>query len=156
MKNQESGRSLIEIIGVLAIGAIMIASAYAIYQSIENRQTRLIASETLKDVAKKTKTLYEFSGYKDVSITQLVTDGALTNSDAPIGTNWSISGIDNNDNTCTTNDVCSRFKITISGLSKDDCNYFATKKTDDWATDGKTISNNACADGNNTITFTVK
>ena len=119
---EESGRSLVEIIGVLAIGAIMIASAYSIYQSINNRQTRLIASETLKDVAAKTKTLYEFSGYGNVKLAQLQTDGVLTNTNPPIGGAWDIKSADGG----------AAFTITLKKLSYDDCEYFAIKKTD-WA-----------------------
>lgn len=123
---EESGRSLVEIIGVLAIGAIMIASAYSIYQSINNRQTRLIASETLKDVAAKTKTLYEFSGYGNVNLSQLQTDGVLTNTNPPIGGAWEIKAT--SDGTA--------FTITLKQLSYDDCEYFAVKKSD-WAKEKK-------------------
>ena len=55
---EQSGRSLIEIIGVLAIGTIMIVAAYRVYNTIDQRQKRMIASDTLEDVAKKTKLLY--------------------------------------------------------------------------------------------------
>ena len=154
MRKEESGRSLIEIIGVLAIGAIMIASAYSIYKSIDNRQTRLIATETLKDVATKTKTLYEFSGYENVSVAQLQTDGVMSNTDTPIGGSWEIKGIkDDNE--------YSKFQIEIKKLNYDDCNYLAVKKTD-WAI-GKKVngSNNGnCltnpVNNQNTITFIVK
>lgn len=126
MKQQESGRSLVEIIGVLAISAIMIASAYGIYRSVENRQNRLIASETLKDIAKKTKTLYEFSGYERVSIDQLKEDGVLSNVNPPIGDSWDIKGIKYNSENYT------MFVITLKNLSYDDCKYFIIKKSD-WA-----------------------
>ena len=132
---EESGRSLVEIIGVLAIGAIMIASAYSIYQSINSRQTRLIASETLKDVAAKTKTLYEFSGYGNVNLSQLQTDGVLTNTNPPIGGGWSIASADDGD----------AFIITLKQLSYDDCEYFAVKKSD-WAKEKK-INNKKVGDG---------
>ena len=132
---EESGRSLVEIIGVLAIGAIMIASAYSIYQSINNRQTRLIASETLKDVAAKTKTLYEFSGYGNVNLSQLQTDGVLTNTNPPIGGAWEIK----------TTSGGTAFTITLKQLSYDDCEYFAVKKSD-WAKEKK-INNKKVSDG---------
>ena len=145
---EESGRSLVEIIGVLAIGAIMIASAYSIYQSINSRQTRLIASETLKDVAKKTKTLYEFSGYGNVSLSQLQTDGVLTNTNPPIGKDWHIASADGGD----------AFIITLKKLSYDDCEYFAIKKTD-WAKE-KTVNgavNGSCSNNDeNKVDFKVQ
>ena len=151
---EESGRSLVEIIGVLAIGAIMIASAYSIYQSINSRQTRLIASETLKDVAAKTKTLYEFSGYGDLTATggldKLVTDCVLTNTNPPIGGGWSIASADGGD----------AFIITLKQLSYDDCEYFAVKKSD-WAkekkinSDGGTCVKNPTGD-KNMVSFKVQ
>jgi hypothetical protein len=47
---EQSGRSLIEIVGVLAIGVIMIASAYNMYRSIDQRQKRMIAYEDVKEI----------------------------------------------------------------------------------------------------------
>jgi Tfp pilus assembly protein PilE len=135
---EESGRSLIEIVGVLAIGTIMIAAAYSIYRSIDNRQKRLIASETIKETAQNIKTMYEFVNppYVTANITpaQLVADGALAKADTPIGTGWSIAGYNSN----------TQFKIKIEGLSYDDCNYFAVKKAD-WA---DKILVNGSEDGN--------
>ena len=54
---EESGRSLIEIIGVLAIGAIMVSAAFSMYKTSNQRQKRLIATETMRDIVTKTKTL---------------------------------------------------------------------------------------------------
>ncbi|MBR3148383.1 MAG: hypothetical protein IKF41_03525 [Alphaproteobacteria bacterium] len=121
---EESGRSLIEIIGVLAIGAIMVAGTYAIYNSTNQKQKRLIASETMKDIAIKTKTLLEYSGYQNVSVDFLIEAGALNNDKAPAGDkNWSItSSIDGTE-----------FSINLTGLTFDECAYFSTKKFD-WAT----------------------
>lgn len=151
MRKEESGRSLVEIIGVLAIGAIMIASAYSIYRAIENRQARLIASETLKDVATKTRTLYEFSGYENVSVSQLKSDGVLSNTNTPIGGGWNIKGIKEDGEFL-------KFQIELEKLSYDDCNYFAVKKSD-WAI-GKKINGSddgKCKNSNeNKIIFIAK
>ncbi len=120
---EQSGRSLIEIIGVLAIGALMISATFTMYRSANQRQKRLIASETLKDIATKTKTLLEYSGYQPVSIDYLIESGALNNDKAPIGdADWSVtSSIDGTE-----------FSINLTGISFDDCAYFVTKKFD-WA-----------------------
>ena len=89
---EQSGRSLIEIIGVLAISGIMVSAVFSMYQSISNRQKRMIASENLKEVATKTKTLLEYSGYQPVSVDFLVESGALNNTKAPIGSeDWSVT-----------------------------------------------------------------
>ena len=121
---EQSGRSLIEMSGVLAIGAIMISAVFAMYHSIDGRQKRLIASETLHDIAQKTQTLLKYSGYTPVSVDFLMESGVLKNDKAPMGSNgWSVtSSIDG-----------SEFSINLVGLTFEECAYFATKKFD-WAT----------------------
>ena len=143
---EQSGRSMIEVIGVLAIGVIMIAAAYNMYKSIDQRQKRLIASETIAEVAKKTKILYEFSGYKNVSLNALKTKGAISDTRAPIGSGWSVNSENNG----------SEFSIKLTGLNYDECKYFSIKKAD-WAQSVKANSSNSCGkSSNNTITFMVK
>ena len=92
---EESGRSLIEIVGVLAIGVIMIAAAYNMYKTIDQRQKRMVAYEDVKEVARKTKILYEYSGYDNVSINKLVSAEALSSNKAPIGS-WSLESYNSN------------------------------------------------------------
>ena len=82
---EQSGRSLIEIIGVLAIGAIMLSATYSMYHSTNEKQKRLIASEELKDIVTKTKTLLEYSGYTPVSVDFLIESGVIANDKAPAG-----------------------------------------------------------------------
>jgi len=121
---EQSGRSLIEIIGVLAIGGAMVVTSYGIYNSINSKQKRLIASEALKDIASKTQTLLQYSGYEPVSVDFLIESGALKNNKSPIGgQDWSV----------TSSFDGSEFSINLVGLSYDDCAYFTTKKFD-WAT----------------------
>ena len=121
---EQSGRSLIEIIGVLAIGAIMVSGTYAIYNSTNQKQKRLIAASSLENIATKTKTLLEYSGYGPVSVDFLIEAGALTNDKAPAGgQDWSVtSSIDGTE-----------FSINLVDLSYDECAYFTTKKLD-WVT----------------------
>ena len=121
---EQSGRSLIEIIGVLAIGAIMVSGTYAIYNSTNEKQKRLIAGTELQNIATKTKTLLEYSGYQNVSVDFLIESGALKNNKAPAGNqNWSV----------TSNFDGTEFSINLSGLTYDECAYFTTKKLD-WTT----------------------
>ena len=121
---EQSGRSLVEIIGVLAIGAVMTVATYNIYTSISKRNKNMVASETLKDIATKTKTLLEYSNYKPVSVDFLIEAGVLKNSKAPIGnSNWSVTPSYNYE----------EFSINLYGLKYEECSYFATKNFD-WAT----------------------
>lgn len=145
---QESGRSMIEIVGVLAIGLVMIVSAYNMYKSIDQRQKRLVASEAIEDVAKKTKILYEYSDYKNVSLTALRDKGAISDTRAPIGTSWSVAK--NGSNT-------KEFLITLNGLTFDECEYFVIKKAD-WAK-GKIINGSKdgkCNSNSNVFAFIVE
>ena len=140
---EESGRSLIEIVGVLAIGVIMIAAAYNMYKSINQRQTRMVAYEDVKEVARKTKILYEYSGYENVSVDKLVSAEAIPSNKAPIGS-WSLESYNSN----------KEFKITLSNLSYGECKYFTTKKSSDWSykQEGNCKKNNT----NNSVVFYVK
>ena len=121
---EQSGRSLIEMIGVLAIGAIMVSATYSVYHSTNEKQKRFVASETLKDIVQKTKTLLEYTGYRPVSVRYLIETGAIDNDKSPLGGNdWSI----------TSNFDGTEFSINLVDLSFEECAYFTTKNID-WAT----------------------
>jgi type II secretory pathway pseudopilin PulG len=121
---EQSGRSLIEIISVLAIGGFMIAASYGVYNSISAKQKRLIASEELKTIATNTQTLLQYSGYQNVSVDFLIESGAIKNDHAPIGgTDWSV----------TSNFDGTEFSINLVDLTFDECAYFTTKKFE-WTT----------------------
>ena len=139
---EESGRSLIEIMGVLSIGVIMVVAAYNMYKSIEQRQKRLIATEELGDVVKNAKLLYEFSDYGRISIEKLIEDGGLTNAKTPIGQSWEIQPCNKGDG----------FQIKIYGLTKSECKYFKTKKPQ-WA-DSITGTTN-CSGAQNNLFFEI-
>lgn len=121
---EQSGRSLIEMIGVLALGGIITAAAINMYRSIDQRQKRLIASEAIHQIVRDTKTLLEYSGYTPVSVEFLIKSGALHNNKAPAGSDdWTItSSIDGTE-----------FSVNLFGLTFEECTYFATKKMD-WLT----------------------
>lgn len=121
---EESGRSLIEIVGVMAVGAIMTVSAVGVYNMIRNNQTRTIAAAELKQVADNTKLLLGARGdYNGVSVDYLIKAGALTSDRAPIGASWSVdSSFDG-----------SSFSITVNGLTAGECDYFLTAAPT-WAT----------------------
>ncbi|MBO7052850.1 MAG: hypothetical protein J6W27_00210 [Alphaproteobacteria bacterium] len=134
--NQQSGRSLIEILGVLTIGAVMIAAAGGMYHAIDQRQKRVVALETMKDIVNQTKTLMEYSGsYDKVSIDYLIEAGVLKNKKAPIGSDaWRIKPTEKG------------FVIQLFKLTYDDCAFFATKNIE-WASsvviNNNTIQNNS-------------
>ena len=102
----------------------MISATYSVYHSTNEKQKRFVATETLKDIAQKTKTLLEYTGYTPVSVNYLIESGALNNDKSPLGGNdWSI----------TSNVDGTEFSINLTQLSFDECAYFTTKKID-WVT----------------------
>lgn len=112
----EYGRSLIEIMGVMAIGAVMTVSAVTAYRMIRQSQARTIADAELAQTAKNVKILMELRGdYSGVSVDYLTKAGALKNPRAPIGNQWSVAAV--RDGTA--------FAINLEGLSRSDCQYFA-------------------------------
>jgi len=117
---QESGRSLIEIIGVLAIGTIMAVAAVEMYGQIRTSQTRTIVSSELEHLAKNVKLLSGARGtYAGVSVDYLVKAGALKTPHAPIGgDDWSV----------TPSFDEKSFSINLVELSSGECEYFAAKK----------------------------
>lgn len=147
----EYGRSLIEIIGVLAITAVMTASAVGIYNSIRHNQKNTIASAELREVAKNTKLLMEMRGdYTGISVDYLIKTGALKSDKAPVGKKWAVNvGLD-----------VTSFVIELYGLTHGECEYFATALPN-WATDmsvnGHSIQDSAhCfASSENNISFIV-
>ena len=121
---EQSGRSLIEMLGVLALGGIITAMAINMYRTIDQRQKRLIASEAIHQIVKDTKTLLQYSGYNAVSVDFLIKSGALHDNKAPAGSDdWTItSSVDGTE-----------FSVNLFGLTFEECTYFATKKLD-WTT----------------------
>lgn len=120
----ESGRSLIEMLAVLAIGAVMTAGAYATYNMLRTNQMRNMAAAEMEQIARNTKILLETRGdYTGVSVDYLIKAGAITNESAPIGgADWSVTAsVDGKG-----------FSINLINLSHSDCAYFATKKFN-WA-----------------------
>ena len=119
MRN-ESGRSLIEVIGVMAIAGVMTVSALGVFNMLRANQARSIASMELKQIAENTKLLLEMRGsYDGVSVNYLIKSGALKSDKAPLGgDDWSVtSGFDG-----------LTFSINLVDLTNGECNYFASKK----------------------------
>lgn len=121
----ESGRSLIEIVGVLAITGVMTAAAIGIYNSIRQNQHNTIATAKLREVAKDAKLLMGMRGdYSGISVDYLIKAGALKNDKPPVGKEWKIDvDVDR-----------TAFVIKLYGLSHSECDYFAVA-VPAWATD---------------------
>ena len=121
---QEYGRSLIEIIGVMAIGAVMTVATIGMYRQIRTTQIRTIATSELEQVVKNTKLPTGARGtYEGVSVDYLVKSGAIKSNAAPLGgENWSV----------TPSFDGTSFSINLTELSYGECAYFSTKQPQ-WA-----------------------
>ena len=149
----ESGRSLIEVIGVMAIAGVMTVSALGVYNMLRANQARSIAGMELKQIAENTKILLEMRGtYEGVSVNYLIKAGALQNDKAPLGgESWSVtSSIDG-----------SSFSINLVDLTNGECNYFTSKKPS-WATKVTVngfetdVSSNCFNSATNQVSFVVQ
>ena len=122
--NNESGRSLLEVIGVLAITGIMTISGIGVFNVIRQNQARSIASAELEQIAQNTKILLEMRGnYDGVSVDYLIKSRALKSNRAPIGgDDWSVkSAFDG-----------TSFSINLVDLTYGECEYFSVS-VPDWA-----------------------
>lgn len=121
----ESGRSLIEIVGVIAIGAVMTAAAIGMYRTMRDNHVRNVADAQLKQVANDVKILLQPRGdYSGVSVDYLIKAGALKSDKSPLGGNdWSV---------VASSDGLS-FSINLTQLSQGECAYFLTA-VPTWAT----------------------
>ena len=117
---QEYGRSLIEIIGVLAIGAVMSVATIAMYRQIRTTQVRTIATAELEQIVKNAKLLTGARGtYDGLSVDYLVKSGALKSPAAPLGgDNWSV----------TPSFDGTSFTINLTELTSGECAYFSIKQ----------------------------
>ena len=118
----ESGRSLIEMLGVLAVAGLVSLGAIKMYRSAATRQNRFVAEQELRDLAENTKIIYSGRrNYTGVSKSYLIKTGALKT-----------EKIDGYDFKVRAGEDGKTFSIVFDGMGYGDCAYFATKKFD-WA-----------------------
>lgn len=151
--HNESGRSLIEIVGIMAISAIMTVSAISIYNVIRGNQVRAIAAAEMEELVRNTRLLLGArDNYSGVSVEYLIKAGALKSDRAPLGGPWSVTAsIDGK-----------TFSINLTELSVGECDYFVTAQPT-WATEirvngmpADTTADNCFSSRTNEISFIAK
>ncbi|MCL2338672.1 MAG: hypothetical protein FWC51_01810 [Proteobacteria bacterium] len=129
MKNKlnqfsQRGASMIEMMGVLALGAIMIAATFAIYRTTRMRIVRMSVSADLADLANNSKTLFSARGnYAGISVGYLIKAGALKTERAPAIASQLIVQPELEGKS---------FSINLTGMKYNDCVWITTQKLD-WA-----------------------
>lgn len=119
---EQSGRSLIEMLGVLAIAGVMTAGAIKMYGVVRTRQIRMVATEDMKAIALNTKLLYSVrNNYNEISVDYLIKSGVMKSEKSPLaGSNFSV----------TSNPGVKEFAMVFSNIDFKDCAWLATLKTD--------------------------
>ena len=122
MKHTETGRSLLEMLGVLAIGGLLSIGAIQMYQGVRARQLRFVGEQELKNLAENAKLLYSGRrNYTGITKNFLIKSGAIK-TDEIMGHKFGIRPNSNGQS----------FSIVFDEMNMGDCAYFATKQVD-WA-----------------------
>jgi Tfp pilus assembly protein PilE len=123
-RSEESGRSLVEMLGVLAIAGVMTAGAFAMYRVVRTRQIRMVATQDMKTIADNARLLYAARrDYTGISADYLVKAGAMKTEKSPLsGAEFSVYA----------NPGAKEFAMVFGGLGANDCSWLATAKLD-WA-----------------------
>ena len=124
LSSAESGRSLVEVIGVMALGAIMIVGTFQVYKVIMSRMHRIEVSEDLRDVAKNSRLMFSGRGdYSNISVSYLIKSGAIKTDRPPrIAREYTVQSETGG----------KEFSINLYGVNKSDCVWAATQYFD-WA-----------------------
>lgn len=121
-KNQESGRSMIEMLGVLAIMGVITVGAITMISAAMRNQKRTTVQDEVTQIVTGVRSL--LGGYDDYSNIDSDTIFAAIgmSSKNPYNGNYALA----------TNPADShQFMVTIDGLNKSDCEFFKTKAWSD-------------------------
>ena len=148
----ESGRSMIEMLGVLAIMGVLTVGAIGLISTAMRTQKRnTVNEEVLQMVTGVRQLLGEYDDFSHIDNTTIF--GAIGMSPKnPYGGTYELAVDPAN---------YRQFVVTINGLSRNDCEYFITKAWSDsvgyLATDGKqsgASGNSRMEDGKNVVKIT--
>ncbi len=149
---QESGRSMIEMLGVLAImGIITVAAIGMISTAMRTQKRNTVNEEVLQIVTGVRQLLGEYDDFSNINNSTIF--GAIgMSANNPYGGNYELAVDPSNTR---------QFIVSITGLSKSDCEYFVTKAWTDSVgfqmSDGKQGgASGACKsdNGQNTVRIT--
>ncbi len=144
---QESGRSMIEMIGVLAIMAIITAGAFALISTAFHTQKRARVTDDVANIVSGVRSLLgEYDDFSNIDNSTIFGAIAVSNKN-PYGGTYELAVDASNSR---------RFVVSINGLSKSDCESLKIKAWTDSI--GYEESNHkesgakaTCVDGNNNV-----
>lgn len=115
---QESGRSMIEMMGVLAImGVITVGAIAAISSAMRLQKRNTVNDEVLQMVTQVRNLFGEYDDYSNINNATIFGAICMSNKN-PYGGMYEISVNPSNTR---------QFIVSINGLSQSDCEYFITK-----------------------------
>lgn len=119
--NEESGRSMIEMLGVLAImGIITVGAISMISYAMRSQKRTAVNDEVTQIVMGVRQLLGEYDDFSSINNSTIF--GAIgMSSKNPYGGNYILSP----------GSIPQQFYVTIDGLNKSDCEYFVTKAWSD-------------------------
>jgi len=137
LKNCESGRSMVEIVGVLAVMGLITAGAFVLIRSGGATQKRSRAMDDVAVIAENIRGLYaesdDFSDLTDDAATgTTLIDALYLNTTTPFGQNTTYSVVKN--------DNPANFTVKLIGLDSKDCSALAAAAWSN-STNGATCSN---------------
>ena len=144
---QESGRSMIEMIGVLAIMAIITAGAFALISTAFHTQKRARVTDDVANIVTGVRSLLgEYDDFSNIDNSTIFGAIAVSNKN-PYGGTYELAVDSSN---------ARRFIVSINGLSKSDCESLKIKAWTDSI--GYEESNHkesgakaTCVDSNNNV-----
>lgn len=118
---QEYGRSMIEMMGVLAImGVITVGAIAAISSAMSLQKRNTVNDEVLQMVTQVRQLFSEYDDYSNINNSTIFGAIGMSNKN-PYGGTYEISVNPSNSR---------QFVISVNGLSQSDCEYFVTKGWD--------------------------
>ena len=117
--SSQSGRSLVEVIGVMALAAVMLVGTFQIYRIVTTRMHRMETTEDLNAIAKNSRLMFAGRGdYSNISVPYLIKSGAIKTDKPPrIARSYMVQSESGG----------KEFSITLIGLNKSDCVWEATQ-----------------------------
>ncbi len=115
---QESGRSMIEMLGVLAIMGVITVGAIGMISTAMRTQKRTTVNDEVVQMVTQVRTLLgEYDDYSHIDNSKIFGAIGMSNKN-PYGGNYELAVDESNSR---------QFVVSVTGLSKADCEYFVTK-----------------------------